>query len=109
MTDYNGVYEKRFVKNISRYTALKKQIRRCVERVLDDPYMNTEFLGDVSGKLNLKGCRSVRVNRNFRIVFVICGECQTISQCEYCFCDNLSNNTVVFLTVGPHDKAYDMK
>jgi len=29
--------------------------------------------------------------------------------CEYCFCEDLSDETIVFLTVGPHDRAYAMK
>ena len=109
MTDYTAIYEKQFTKNLKLYASLKKQIRRCVERIIKNPYSNTEFLGDVSGKLNLKGCRSFRVDRNFRIIFVICEECRHNSQCEFCFCDDLSDRTVVFLTVGPHEKAYSMK
>ncbi len=109
MADYQAVYEKRFVKNITRCNSLHQQFRRCVDRVIDDPYTQTEFLGDVSGKLNLKGCRSARIDRNFRILFVICEECRRIPRCEYCFCENLPDNTIVFLTVGPHDKAYAMK
>jgi mRNA-degrading endonuclease RelE of RelBE toxin-antitoxin system len=109
MSDYQAVYERRFVRNLSRYSSLKKQIRRCVDRVLESPYAQTEFLDDISGKLNLKGCRSGRVNRNFRIIFVGCEECLHIPECEYCFCEHVSDKTVVFLTVGPHDKAYAMK
>ncbi len=109
MANYQAVYEKRFVKNLARYGSLRQQIRRCVDRVIGDPYTQTEFLGDVSGKLNLKGCRSARIDRNFRILFVICEECRRIPQCEYCFCENLPDETIVFLTVGPHDKAYAMK
>lgn len=109
MSDYQAVYEKRFIKNLARYGSLRRQIRRCTERVLEAPYTQTEFLGDVSGKLNLKGCRSARIDRNFRLIFVICEECRHIPQCEYCFCENLSKKMIVFLTVGPHDKAYAMK
>ena len=109
MSRYNAVYESLFVANLKRYNSLRKSIKRCVDRILSDPYHNTEFLGDVSGKLNLVGCRSIRVDRNFRIVFVICEECRSIPKCEYCFCDDLQDQTVVFLTVGPHDKAYSIK
>ena len=109
MSNYKGIYEKQFMKNLKRYASLKKQIRRCAERVLFDPYYNTEWLEDISGKLNLAGCRSMRVDRNFRIIFVICEECRKIPKCEYCFCEDLPDETVVFLTVGPHDKAYAMK
>lgn len=109
MTEYQAAYEKRFVKNLARYGSLRQQIRRCVDRVIDNPYAQTEFLGDASGKLNLKGCRSARIDRQFRIIFVICEECRRIPQCEYCLCEHHSDTTIVFLTVGPHDKAYAMK
>jgi hypothetical protein len=43
-------------------TAMKERndrIQQCVEQIITDPYTQTEFLDDVSGKLNLKGCRSI--------------------------------------------------
>jgi mRNA-degrading endonuclease RelE of RelBE toxin-antitoxin system len=109
VTDYQAIYEQRFVKNLQRYLSLHKRIKQRVEKVLANPYLNTELLVDVSGGLNLQGCRSARVDYNFRLIFVICEECRKISECEYCFCTNLSDNTVVFLTVGPHERAYDMR
>ncbi len=109
MSNYEAVYEKLFVYNLRRYSSMRQGIKRRVERVLLEPYYNTEILGDPSGKLNLLGCRSARVDRNFRIIFVICEECRDIPESEYCFCENLSDKTVVFLTVGPHDKAYAIK
>ena len=109
MSNYQAVYEQRFVTNLKRYSSIREQIKRRVERVLANPYHNTEKLTDTSGKLNLRGCRSARVDRNFRVIFTICEECREISFCEYCFCDGLEDKTVVFLTVGPHDKAYTIK
>ena len=109
MSNCEAAYEKRFADNLNRYGAIRKSIKRRVDRILEDPYHNTETLGDISGKLNLVGCRSVRVDRNFRVIFVICEECRRIPECEYCFCDDMADKTVVFLTVGPHDKAYTMK
>lgn len=109
MSPYEAVYESLFLKSLNRYSSIRKNIKSRVDRVLSDPYHNTELLGDVSNKLNLAGCRSIRVDRNFRIIFVICEECRKIPKCEYCFCDGLEDQTVVFLTVGPHDKAYSIK
>lgn len=109
MSNYDGVYEDRFVRNLRRYASIRQSVKRRIERILDNPYHNTEFLGDVSGKLNLAGCRTARIDRNFRIIFVICEECRNIRDCEFCFCENLPDETIVFLTVGPHDKAYAMK
>jgi mRNA-degrading endonuclease RelE of RelBE toxin-antitoxin system len=109
VSEYEAVYEDRFAQNLRRYASLRQRIKRRVERVLVDPYVNTELLADVTGKLNLRGCRSARIDRNFRLIFVICEECRPISKCEYCFCEGLTDKTVVFLTIGPHDKAYAMK
>jgi len=64
------------------------------------------LLVDISGKLNLTGCCSIRIDRNFRTIFVICEECIEIPTCKYCFCDDLDPKTIIFLTVGPHGKAY---
>ena len=109
MSDYEAVYERRFSRNLRKYSSVRHAIRRRIERVLTDPYYNTELLRDIDGKLNLIGCRSARVDRNFRIIFVICEECRNIPECEFCFCDDLEDETVVFLTVGPHDRAYKVK
>lgn len=108
MTEYQPVYEERFKRNLQRYSGVRERIKRRVQRVLVNPYQNTELLSDPSGKLNLRGCRSVRVGRNFRIVFVICEECRRVPDCQFCFCEGLPDKTVVFLTVGPHEGAYRM-
>lgn len=109
MSEYQAVYEQRFVDNLKRYAGTRDKVKHRVKRVLKDPYANAELLADISGKLNLRGCRSVRVDRNFRLIYVICGECRYVPECVYCFCEDLDDNTIVFLTVGPHDRAYAMK
>jgi len=109
VTEYQAVYEERFKRNLQRYRGMRERIKRRVQRILADPYQNTELLSDPSGKLNLRGCRSARVGRNFRIIFVICEECRRVPECQFCFCEGLPDKTVVFLTVGPHEKAYRMR
>jgi mRNA-degrading endonuclease RelE of RelBE toxin-antitoxin system len=106
---YQPIYEERFKKNLQRYKGLRDRIKRQVQRVLANPYHNAELLGDPSGKLNLRGCRSARVGRNFRIIFVICEECRGMPDCQFCFCEGLPDKAVVFLTVGPHQRAYRMR
>ncbi len=109
MSEYGVVYEEQFRQNLRRYASVRDQIQRRAKRVLADPYANTEYLDDASGKLDLRGCRSARVDRNFRLIFVICEECRRVPECQYCFCEGLPDKTVVFLTVGPHDRAYALK
>jgi len=109
LNEYKAVYEALFVRNLRRYSSVRRAAKRLIERLLDDPYHNTEALGDVTGKLNLLGCRSARIDRNFRVIFVICEECRQIEQCEFCLCEGHADKIIVFLTVGPHDRAYAIK
>ncbi len=106
---YADQYHALFSENYRRYANIRVRVDRKIERVLKDPYHNTEYLDDRSGHLNLRGCRSIRIDRNFRIIFVICEECRRIPECQYCFCAGLLDKTVVFLTVGPHERAYAMR
>ena len=109
MSKYTPVFENAFATNFIRYSAMRRQTQRRVDRIIADPYHNTEALTDLRRGTNLLGCRSARVDRNFRIIFVICEECRPILDCEYCFCEEHTDQTIVFLTVGPHDSAYAME
>lgn len=108
MSNHQAFYENRFVRNLARYSNLRQRIQQKVEQILINPYDRTERLGRVSGGLDLRGCRSSRIDRNFRIIFVVCQECRPIKECQYCFCEGREDDAVVFLTVGPHARAYAM-
>jgi hypothetical protein len=69
VSEYEAVYEDLFVRNLRRYSSVRRAVKRRIDRLLDDPYHNTEALGDVTGRLNLLGCRSARIDRNFRVIF----------------------------------------
>jgi hypothetical protein len=109
MSRYHCVLEDRFVRKQHRYKSLHRRIDQKMAQVLSDPYKGTERLGKRAGGLDLRGCRSVSVTRNFRIVFVICEECRRVPECRFCFCEGLPDETVVFLIVGPHERAYAMR
>jgi len=49
MSSYTAVYEKRLTQNLRHYTSIRQRIKRRIERILSDPYTNTELLGDASG------------------------------------------------------------
>jgi mRNA-degrading endonuclease RelE of RelBE toxin-antitoxin system len=102
-------YHPRFARDLKTYSSLRERIHKKIGQISANPYAGTERLGHPPGALNLKGCRSARVGQNFRIIFVICEECRKEPECEYCFCEGLDDRTVVFLTVGPHEKAYRMQ
>ena len=109
MNKYQAIYENRFVRNLARYSNLRQRIQRRVELILENPYARTERLRQIGSGLDLRGCRSARVDRNFRLIFVICEECRRVKHCQYCFCEGKKDETVVFLTVGPHHRAYTMR
>ena len=106
---YQDSYLKIFIKNYDNFKSLQTRIDKKCEHVLRDPYKGTEFLADATHGLNLKGCRSIRVDRNIRIIFVVCEECRRMRDCEYCFCEGLPDEAVVFLTVNTHQRAYELK
>jgi mRNA-degrading endonuclease RelE of RelBE toxin-antitoxin system len=108
VNSYEAVYEELFARNLQKHSSLKARIRKKVAKILENPYHNTEILANSSSRLNLIGCRSARIDRNFRIIFVICEECRAVPDCEFCFCESLADKTVLFLTLGPHDAAYAM-
>ena len=67
MSEYIAKYEKQFTQNLKRYSSLKQRIKRCVDRMMDDPYSHTELLGDISGKLNLKCSKQIRSKMKFSL------------------------------------------
>lgn len=101
-------YTARFNKRYKTFQSMQPRIKKMIGQILSNPYKRTERLTHKSG-FNLKGCRSAHAGRNFRIIFVICAECRQEPACEYCFCEDLSDEAVVFLTVGPHEQAYIMR
>ncbi|MDM8558402.1 hypothetical protein [Candidatus Parabeggiatoa sp. HSG14] len=47
MNNYTAIYEERFNQNLRRYTSLRQRIKRRIERILSNPYTNTEALGEL--------------------------------------------------------------
>ena len=92
-----------------RYSNLRERIQQKVEQILNDPYARTERLRQVPDGLDLRGYRSARVDRNFRVIFLICREYRHFQERQYPRCEDQEGETVVFLTVGPHDRAYSLR
>ena len=106
---YVDEYARLSSENYRRYANIRARVDSRLERILHNPYHNTEYLDDKSGHLNLLGCRSLRIDRNFRIISIVCEECRRVPECQFCFCEGLTDKTVVFLTLGPHARAYAMQ
>jgi len=102
-------FKSQFARDIQTYASMKKQIEKKVESILADPCYNSEPLENKAGH-DLRGLRSKRVDKNFRIIFAICKECKGLFSsenrpCRYCDTD-LPTNSVVFFTVRPHKIVY---
>ena len=51
VSDYQAVYEDLFVKNLRKYSSIKKSAENKINRLPEDPYHNTEFPGNHREKL----------------------------------------------------------
>jgi len=40
---YEAVFEERFVRNLRRYAGIRQRVKRRSDRVITDPYANTEI------------------------------------------------------------------
>ena len=106
---YTPFYKPQFAADLKTYASLKKQIENKVMAILENPYHNTEPLEKV-GKNDLRGLRSKRIDKNFRIIFAICEEGRKLfpdkeKPCRYCDPD-LPRKGVIFFTVRPHKIVY---
>jgi mRNA-degrading endonuclease RelE of RelBE toxin-antitoxin system len=102
---YTPLYKPQFAEDLKTYASLKKQIESKVKAILANPYHNTEPL-EKKGKYDLRGLRSMRIDKSFRIIFAICEECQKLfpdkeKPCRYCD-PGLSRKAILFFTVRPH-------
>lgn len=106
MSQYHPIYTDTFQKRLKQYGSMRERARKRAEKILADPYDRTEILQE-----NLKGLRSARIGRNFRIIFAVSEEVKSISVARHAFPEfcNHPDHTVIFITVGTHDKAYDLK
>ncbi len=66
---YHPIFSPNFQKELARNGNIKERVRKCVEGILAAPYDRTELLVE-----NLKGLRSARIGRNFRIIFAVSEE-----------------------------------
>ena len=110
---YQHFYSSTFFKNYDRYGNLHKSIDDRVDEIIKDPFSGTESLEHKQGK-DLRGLRSARINRNFRVVFCVWEEYKnktkkTLPLIPQSVQEKFPKNSVIFITVGPHEKAYRLQ
>ena len=110
---YQDFYTPTFSKNYRKYQNIQNRIDDCLKEILSNPFAGTEALKHKAG-FDLKGLRSARIDRNFRVIFCVWKEYQrksgkTLSLLPGYTRDRLTETSVIFMTVGPHEKAYALK
>ena len=93
-----------FVKSLKRYSSIKKDIKKKVDMILENPVAFGEPL-----KGNLRGYYSCPVKKNFLVLFLYCKVCRKIDDAQIVLCNDCqecSDETIKFVDLGPHDQAY---
>ena len=105
---YKAYFTPEFLKQAQKYRHFKKVLANKIQLLSQNPYTHCKselLVGD------LKGLRSARITKSFRVIYAVCEECrakksQALVGCSRSICKELSMHTIVFLTVGPHETAY---
>ncbi len=97
-------FEAAFLKAVKKHASIKKQIRKKVDMIIENPMTMGEPL-----KGNWQGFYSCPVKRNFIIIYLYCEVCRkkgddAVVSCADC--SNTPDRTLKFILVGPHDVAY---
>ncbi len=107
---YEPIFLQEFQRGLKKHSSIARQIKRRVDRILADPYYNSELL--TKKGVDLRGKRSARVTRNFRIIYAVCEECinRSFKARGYNDCPDCNktepDKVIIFFVVGPHEKAY---
>ncbi len=93
-----------FVASLKKHASLKSAVRKKVDMIIANPVRMEEPL-----KGNFRGYYSCPVKRNFIIIYLYCLSCRRKKDQEIVLCHDCAtcgDNTIKFIALGPHDKAY---
>ena len=100
-------FEKAFAEAVKKHIGIRKQVERKVRQIIEHPVELGEPL-----KGNLRGFYSCPVKGNFIIIYLYCAVCRKKGDAEFVACSDCSttpDETIKFVLLGPHNKAYRMK
>jgi len=100
----NLVFSDEFASSVKKYSSLKDAIRKKVDMISQSPIALGEPL-----KGNFRGYYSCPVRKNFLIIFLYCSICRKKKDDQIVLCSDCSkcsDDTLKFIALGPHDKAY---
>ena len=97
-------YSPEFIQALDRYSSIKKNVRKKIKNLLENPLGFGEPL-----KYELNGLNSCPVKRNFILIYIYCRECRiknqyAINACKDC--NETPDEVIKFLTIAPHKVAY---
>ena len=93
-----------FVKSMKKYRSLTKSIQRKVDAIIENPVILGEPL-----RGGLRGFYSCPVKKNFLIIYLYCRGCRARGDHQIVLCADCRDcpdETIKFIELGPHDKAY---
>ena len=96
-----------FRESLKKHSAIKEAVRKKVDMIIENPITLGEPL-----KGNFRGFYSCPVRRSFLIIYLYCGICRKKGDDKILLCNDCNDcpdNTIKFIDLGPHDKAYGKK
>jgi mRNA-degrading endonuclease YafQ of YafQ-DinJ toxin-antitoxin module len=96
-----------FVKSLKKHTSIKKIIQKKVDMIMENPVALGEPL-----RGNFRGYYSCSVKKNFIVIYLYCKVCRVKDDDKIVCCQDCkkcTDETIKFVDVGPHDKAYEKK
>jgi mRNA-degrading endonuclease YafQ of YafQ-DinJ toxin-antitoxin module len=93
-----------FVRSLKKHSSIKTIIRKKVDMIMENPIALGELL-----KGNFRGYYSCSVKKNFLIIYSYCRLCRKKGDDKTVLCINCNESkdeTIKFVDIGPHDKAY---
>lgn len=93
-----------FVESLEKHSSIKRAIKKKVDMIIEHPIALGEPL-----KGSFRGYLSSPVRRNFLIIYLYCKLCR--KKCDdrivLCSdCNKCGDDTIKFIDLGPHDRAY---
>lgn len=96
-----------FADSLKRHTSLKSAVQKKTDMIIANPVRMGEPL-----KGNFRGYYSCPVKKNFIIIYLYCLICRRKKDQEIVLCHDCTecgDETIKFIALGSHDKAYRKK
>ncbi len=93
-----------FVSSLNKHISIKKAIQNKVDMIVRNPIGLGEPL-----KGTFRGYYSCPVKKNFLVIYLYCKICRKKGDSTIVLCDDCikcADETLRFVELGPHDKAY---